>query len=379
MSHYNIPIVYYHSVGPKKPDWRLNFLTLDLRYFEDQLKYFSTKHNVISLTDYIEITKGRKNSPANPLVITFDDGYLDNWIWAFPLLRKYGLKATIFVSPEYVDPRNIVRPNLDDFNTGNASAADVHQWGFLSWDEMRVMENSGLIQIESHTMTHTKYVVSDKITGFNHPKADSIYTILNKYPNQKPFYINDPKFENQLPFGYPLFEMKSSVNAIMVQINPSFYEEALLAFNDYDFASYDYNTARTKVDDIYNRYVKSNILIIASESDSEYVARMRYEVEQSKEIIEQQLNKKVAVLCWPHGDNNAVVHKMAIDFGYEATMWGKETPIGYDPQRIPSRIGTSAFRNNRLLTLQRAAFKINCAAQRFPFFQINNIYQKIRY
>ena len=107
---------------------------------------------------------GQLSPVQNPLIITFDDGYLDNWLLVFPLLKKYKFKSTIFISPEFVDQKHGIRSI--NYNPG-----------FLSWDEMMLMEASGLIDIQSHTMTHTKYFVSEKIKAFHNSKADYLYPI----------------------------------------------------------------------------------------------------------------------------------------------------------------------------------------------------------
>jgi len=162
-----VPVIYYHSVGEKNPGWKRNFLTLGTKYFEDQIRYFRKNFSVISLKEMLDIREGSAKPVSNPLVITFDDGYLDNWIWAFPVLKRYDTKATIFVSPEFVDPRPVVRPTSLDIEKGRADFDQAGNGSFLSWDEMRLMEQSGLIDIQSHTMTHTKLFVSDHLTGFS--------------------------------------------------------------------------------------------------------------------------------------------------------------------------------------------------------------------
>lgn len=369
-----IPIIYYHSVGLKNPAWNRNFLTLELPFFEDQLKYFKKKFRVISLQDYFLIRKGEKETVSNALVLTFDDGYLDNWCWAYPLLKKYSLPATIFISPEFVDPRSIVRPNLEDVWQGRAQMSDLQQWGFLSWDEMRKMEESGLISIESHTMTHTKYVVSDRLTGFHHPGADSVYTIANLFPERKPYYIEDLEFDQLIPNGFPLFEMQSSVIAQKVEINPEFNEYCIQALRDYDFENYKFPEAFDKVKGKYLELKNKKKLIIRVENGKDFEERVRHEVFESKRIIEEKLNKTVDFLCWPHGDNNQQVHHLAIDAGYKATMWGKTRPAPDNLQRIPARIGTSAFRNSRFLTLQRTKFIIGRFQNKFLYRFISLIY-----
>ena len=71
--------------------------------------------------------------PNNPVLITFDDGYDDNYTNAFPILKKYGLQATIFVI---------------------TSLMDQNYPGYLTWGHAAEMEASGIVTIESHTVSH---------------------------------------------------------------------------------------------------------------------------------------------------------------------------------------------------------------------------------
>lgn len=376
-----IPIIYYHSVGPIYPNWSHNFLTLELTSFHNQLKYFVKHYRSISLKEYHEIRIGIKEPAKNSLVITLDDGYLDNWIWAFPLLKKYGLKATIFISPEFVDTRSIVRPNLENVWQGDANYEDLYLTGFLSWEEMRLMENSGLISIESHTMSHTKYVVSDKLEGFHNGSDESLYVTGNLYKDRKPYYINDSSFSKLLPYGYPLFEEASSVIARKIDINPEFIEECVRSLNDYDFNYYSFETAYRHVEKLYKDFKINKNLIISHETEEDYILRLRYEICESKKIIEEKLNKEVEFLCWPHGDNNDFSHRIALEAGYRATMWGNMKPNSDDPQRIPARIGANTYRSrgSRMLGLLRTKFKIKCFQKKFPYYQIHELYYKLRY
>lgn len=69
--------------------------------------------------------------PDKPVLITFDDGYQDNYDNAYPILRKYGLKGTVFVVTSFLGTRK----------------------GYLTWDECREMEKNGMT-VASHTVDH---------------------------------------------------------------------------------------------------------------------------------------------------------------------------------------------------------------------------------
>ena len=368
MSNINIPVIYYHSVGPKNKDWVRNHLTLKIPYFEDQLKIISRRFRTITLKEFWEARNGLREVPKNALIITFDDGYLDNWVWALPYLKKYNLKATLFVSPEFVDLNAGVRPVADPDKPVEEQIEKLKNWGFLSWDEMREMEKSDLIDIQSHTMTHTKYFISDNLTGFTRPGADLLYPVGNEFPEKKPYYIANNSFEKLLPYGYPLFESASAIIAKRIWINNEFIKEVVQTFKDFDWQSYTgFHQLFEKIKPIYLFYKDQDTLIIKRESDAEFKQRVVKEIIDSKTILEKQLDKKIEFLCWPHGDNDLFAHETAIEAGYLATTLGKYTGPYSLKDRIDARIGTSAFHNNVFLTTRRLLFNIRVYKKQLPF------------
>ncbi len=100
--------------------------------FEKQIAYLAQNgfHTVTPHELYMAFTDGAA-LPTNPVLITFDDGYADNYTKAYPILKKYGMKATIFVITSLMG-----KP------------------GYLTWGQAAEMEAAGLVSIESHTVTH---------------------------------------------------------------------------------------------------------------------------------------------------------------------------------------------------------------------------------
>ena len=80
------------------------------------------------------------------MAITFDDGFLDNWVYAYPILKKYGHHAVIWMSTDFVDPRGGLRPNLEDLWERRIERKDLENLGYLSWDEMRRMVGSAEVE-----------------------------------------------------------------------------------------------------------------------------------------------------------------------------------------------------------------------------------------
>jgi hypothetical protein len=350
----DIPVIYFHSVGIRSNDWSRNFLTASIEDTDRFFRFLAGRYTSLHLKEYYDIRSGLSKGVTNPIVITFDDGYLDNWVYGFPLLKKYSLKATIFVSPEFVDGRDIVR------------GADSGP-GFLSWREMREMKSSGLVDIQSHTLTHTKYFVSDRLTGFHHPGNDILYAAGNLFPERKPYHIGDKEFERLLPYGYPLFEEESAVTARRVTVSDDLINEIVTQLGKYDFSRYDFSEAFARISGIYEHYRNNNLIIVQREGEEEYSGRVRREINGSREIIERELGSKVEFLCWPHGDNNSFLHRKALEGGYLMTTIGQGAMVEDEiPSRIPERLGIdySSFRGR-----VKARFKLKAFSGLFPYRQ----------
>ena len=126
---YVVPILMYHHVGVPSGKWRLN--TVSEKSFEYQMA-FMKRHGfqVISFDDLVDGIKKGRAFTRNNVVIQFDDGYEDNYKYAFPILKKYGFPALVFlVSDKIGEP------------------------DFLTWEEMKEMEKSNFLA-GAHTRNH---------------------------------------------------------------------------------------------------------------------------------------------------------------------------------------------------------------------------------
>ena len=125
---YPAPIFMYHAIADE-PLTDQTALFVRPEAFESQLEYWKSIACESLFADEIQTVRHARH----PLLITFDDGYEDNYTQAFPLLKKYGMKATIFMISDRIG-----------------------QPGFLSAEQMREMTESGLVQFGSHTVDHRK-------------------------------------------------------------------------------------------------------------------------------------------------------------------------------------------------------------------------------
>ncbi len=361
----DIPVVYFHSVAPARhPSWVRSYLTLELQWFESFLKYLARRRRqTISLDEYHHIRKQGKKPAAKVCCLTFDDGFLDNYIYAWPLLKKYGFQATIFVNPDFVDQNRAPAPTLEEVWGGRLRMEDIERWGYLTWDEMRLMQASGVIDIQSHTLTHTKYYVSDRMTGIHHPGADCLYPVGNLYPERKPRYIGDADFERLLPYGTPFFEEASAVVARRVEINPEFNRACVQELENHDWTALEATAlARRRIAPLYEHFRQTDRLVLGLETEKARRLRVEQELRLSRRRIEAELGKEVRYLCWPHGDNSPEAHQMALEAGYWATTTGSKQQVQDTADRIAARISVGVVAGNRRLTNLKTGYRLGLAS-----------------
>lgn len=369
MRNISPPIFYYHSVAPKLFDgWMLKFLTLRLNNFEQQMAYLQDNScRAIFLDEWLRIRKGQKTATGKEVCLTFDDGLLDNWVYAYPVAKKYGMKFTIFVSPECIEPRSGVRLTLEDVWNGKCKEEDLEGLGYLTWDELKIMQESGVVDVQSHTMTHAKYISSPVLKGFYYGGFKGFHPILNANPELRPTYMRDPGFEKRLPWGAPLFEETSAVVVKKHFVNQEFIREitALAQQRNLQDATERpaYEKAARQLADDFGR---SGKLIEGIERDDDFRARVAYEIVDSKRIIEEKLGKPVQFLCWPHGDNNSAAHTLAKESGYLATTSGKMLNEQNQKDRIP-RLAAD-FENSPWVNRQKFHFKVASHYRKQPYY-----------
>lgn len=78
-------------------------MNIKVSIFEEIVQYLKKRYNIISLEKAVDLLKSKDGVPENTVVMTFDDGYRDNYINAFPILKKYGVPATIFLTAEVIN------------------------------------------------------------------------------------------------------------------------------------------------------------------------------------------------------------------------------------------------------------------------------------
>jgi len=95
-----VVIMMYHRVCPKKDNWSL--ASINPEVFEEQIQYFCRNYEILSLEELTGYIKQGKRLPEKAAAFTFDDGYLDNYQYAYPVLNKYHVPAVIFLTTGHI-------------------------------------------------------------------------------------------------------------------------------------------------------------------------------------------------------------------------------------------------------------------------------------
>lgn len=138
-----VPILMYHYISepPEGADkYRLD-LSTSPALFQQQMAYLSDNgYEAVDLYDLTLAIVDKGQLPAKPVILTFDDGYRDNYENAFPVLRELGFNATFFVATEFIDQNN---PD------------------YMSWTMIEELAAAGM-RIEPHSKTHPDLTIQER-------------------------------------------------------------------------------------------------------------------------------------------------------------------------------------------------------------------------
>ncbi len=122
-----VPILCYHRFGG-----RTSKLSVTPAAFEAQMDYLARHgYRVLSLRELARFLDGKEALPAKSVAITIDDGYRSTYEVAYPILKKHGFPATVFLYSDFI------------------GASDA-----MTWAQMKEMAASGLVDIQPHSKTH---------------------------------------------------------------------------------------------------------------------------------------------------------------------------------------------------------------------------------
>lgn len=344
-----VPVVMLHGIAPDAPDrppqmdhW------LDPMLFDRYVAALRADgFQFAFLHEVAQFKRGELDLAPKTVALTFDDGYLDFWLYVFPILQRYQAKATVFVNTDFVDGEREPRILGRDF-----------PWGFLSWPEMRAMIASGLVDVQSHARTHTWFFTGPQLIDAHRPGLPWKHLRFlwwNRFPSRKPSWYREGK-HNDLPWGLPVLEHNKSLLARIYHLPPGVEDALVERVVDQGGESF------FKSPEWSSRYRAWYEELLSSsgrgrfETDDERKARLLDELEGSRQEISARLNRETRFLLCPGGSLNWDNLDLARACGYfgiviPSTQWpvkernrrGGDSTLFY---RISSTTSPKRFRSD---------------------------------
>lgn len=136
-----VRVLVYHSIPDELDKGDLLQMSTPKDIFSQQMQFlYDNKYDVVSCDEIVERMNSGQPFERATVAITFDDGFKNNLINAFPVLEKYKFKATIFLATDFIGKSN--------------------DW--LSWDEIAYLSRTGIFSFGAHSVTHRKLASLDK-------------------------------------------------------------------------------------------------------------------------------------------------------------------------------------------------------------------------
>jgi peptidoglycan/xylan/chitin deacetylase (PgdA/CDA1 family) len=237
-------IYYYHRIGPYTCNFSLQ--PLDEKIFERQMLFLQKYYEIVSLDTFVKKKHMTGKIPKRTAIVTFDDGYKDNYIYAYPVLKKYNIPATIFLSTECLTSKKILWTD---------------RFGYI-------VQNT----------TKTRY---------SNAKYGSFSL---KTPGEKRFFID--RFKNTLLKKVPNNEKLEILNELEEDLGVEIPEDIC----DQLMMSWDQICEMHENGVFFGAHTVSHPIMSRISME-----QARYELEQSKKDIENRLGIKINTFAYPNG------------------------------------------------------------------------------
>lgn len=174
-----VPVLMYHHVSPAP-----GLVTVAPGTFREQMTMLARAgYTALSATQLHGYLSGTHAVPKKSVAITFDDGYLDNYVHAYPVLKALGLHAIIFAVTDWIGegtPRAFDDGGQDfpaclNHSSCKAAIAAGHaDTAMLRWSEIEIMEADATIEIHSHSHRHARWDqrYADRTECLSHVRDD---------------------------------------------------------------------------------------------------------------------------------------------------------------------------------------------------------------
>lgn len=329
-----VPVMSFHSVGDHGLPGEMRHLTTSPEVLEGCLRWLQRrKFTAVTQQQLFDHLAHGADIADRAILLAFDDGYLDNWVWVHPLLQKYGMRGVIYVTGEFIEPGDQPRP----IALGKVARTDLPGLGYCNPAELRSVAQAESLELGSHLMTHSWQPNSGEILEFHRPAEPCAWMAWNAAGDEKPNWLSwqSSDYGRILPWGSPVYANTRSHAAPAVTPDPAVVEALRArviaegessgdpsAPADSFFARPDWREelyAAARAAGCEERDGRLHAPVIARESREEFEARFEAECREARALLEDISGQPCPFMAWPGGVYNARLQELALRH-YEATF-----------------------------------------------------------
>lgn len=288
-------VLNYHRIT-NVPDYN-DPLKVSKNIFEKQIYFLKENYNIITGDELLDIIRNKKPIPNKACLLTFDDGWRDNYTNAYPILKKYDVPAIIFISTDYVGTNNIF------------------------WHEqLQELLNSIPVDLDIITI--------DKVLADWPNKIRSTVCEIIKQPKSKRQLIINELITMLKPFN------PKKINNLIIKLSKQYKQELI---DEPLVLSWDEIHEMSKNNIYFGSHTKSHAILTQIEED-----KLNQELNESKRILEKWVEKPIYYFSYPNGNYNEKIANSVKDAGYIAAF---------------AMVSGKIFSNNNLYEIERNMIK----------------------
>lgn len=257
-----VAILMYHRVCDKSDNWSLE--PFNPQNFERQIEYFCRNCEIVPLEKLAQCFQKGKSLPQKALAITFDDGYKDNYLYAYPILKKYHIPATVFLA------------------TGHIGTTELLWWdkvGYIIWHTIAnplVLEGLGSYPLQSEfEKFHAISAISERL--------------------------------KKMPDGQRRLAIEKLLSISGVDIPDDLGQKLILSWDDVSQMSNDGIS--------FGAHSVTHPILTNMPLE-----QAKHEIIQSKKDIERKLGKETVAFSYPNGDFNLELAKFIRESGFSLAV-----------------------------------------------------------
>lgn len=261
-------IVMYHYTRDLTHTRYPNIKGLDVELFRKQIDFFKNTFSVVTMEEVIEASKGRNNLPDNAVLLTFDDGYVDNYTFAMPILEGAGLQGSFFIPGKTFATHQLLDVNKIHYTLACANT-----------DELL----SALLERMNYY----------RGTEFDYPTNDELfaeYAVPNRFDSKEVIFIKRI-LQTALPE-----EVRNKISSDLFAKFVGVSEQQL---------SYELYMTEDQI-----RTMKRHGMYIGIHGYDHYwlgnlsEEQMKKDVSQCLEVMDEFIDREQWVMCYPYGNYN---------------------------------------------------------------------------